>query len=242
MTNPRIPATIDFEDVSGRLAEAFSPCFSLALQLRGGQEFGSADVLRDRIKLLLDDAQKGAARLGAPPDDITDAAFGLAAFIDETLVSSDWSQKDYWVAKPLQLELFARNDAGEEFFVRLDRLRANPARHAELLEVYYLCMALGFKGRYQLHGQEEYRRMIEETQAVLARQPGFSQGALSPHGKPHDQTVAEVQSRIPVWSLIVAALALGLIFYLVASIYISRVADDTAQEIEQLTGTENLVR
>lgn len=232
------PTNIDFEDASGRLAEAFSPCFSLALQLRGAHEYGPADVLRDRIKALLDDARKTATSLGTPPEDVKDAEFALVAFLDETLVSSDWSLKDHWVAKPLQLELFDRNDAGEEFFVRLDRLRANPARHVELLEVYYLCMALGFKGRYQLHGQEEYRQLIEESQAELARQPGLTPGMLSPHGKPSDQTVAEVQSRLPTWILLVAAVALGLILYVGASFYISDVADDTAREIGRMAGSE----
>ena len=240
MTDARLPSSIDFEDASGRLAEAFSPCFSLALQLRGTQEYGPADVLRDRIKALLSDAEKAATRQGTPPEDVKDATFALVAFLDETLVSSDWSQKDYWVAKPLQLELFDRNDAGEEVFVRLDRLRANPARHAELLEVYYLSMALGFKGRYQLHGQEEYRRLIEETQAELARQPGLTPGRLSPHGKPHDQTVAEVQSRLPVWGLVAAAIVLGMLLYVVASLYINGVAGDTAHEIDLMDGTETI--
>lgn len=242
MTDARLQTSIDFQDVSGRLAEAFAPCFSLALQLRGTQEYGPADVLRDRIKGLLEDARKAAGRLGAVPEDVKDAEFALAAFIDETLVSSEWSQKDYWVAKPLQLELFDRNDAGEEFFTRLERLRGNPARHAELLEVYYLCLALGFKGRYQFHGQEEHRQMIEETQAELARQPGLSPGVLSPHGKPRDQTVTEVQGRLPAWMLVAAALALGLIFYVVASLYISNVAGDTAREIDRMATTENTGR
>src|SRR5690554_713768 len=139
------PLRVNFGEDGGRLADVYAPCFTLTLQLRAGHEFGDAEVLRGRIKALLEKTRREAARTGLAPEDVREAEFALVAFLDETLLSSDWSQKDRWLARPLQLELFNRYDAGEEFFLRLDGLRANPSLHAEVLEVYYLCMALGFK-------------------------------------------------------------------------------------------------
>ena len=223
---------VNFDEAGGRLADVFAPLFTLTLQLRAGREFGDAELLRGRIKALLDKTRKGAVRSGHAPEDVREAEFALVAFLDETLLSSDWSQKDQWLAKPLQLELFNRYDAGEEFFHRLDGLRANPGLHAEVLEVYYLCMALGFKGRYQLHGQEQLRALVEETQAEIARQPGMKAMMLAPNGRPRDAVVAEVQSRVPAWVLVVAALAIGFMVYLGMSFYISNTADEMAQDIE----------
>ena len=137
----------DFGDLSARLADVYAPCFSLALQLRATNEYGDAEVLRRRIKHLLETTRHEAKRTGLAPEDVREAEFALVAFLDETLLSSEWSQKDRWLARPLQLELYDRYDAGEAFFDRLDGLRANPGLHAEVLEVYYLCMALGFKGK-----------------------------------------------------------------------------------------------
>ena len=126
-------------------------------------------------------------------------------------------------------------DGGEEFFHRLDGLRANPGLHAEVLEVYYLCMALGFKGKYQLHGQEELRELIEGTYAEVAKQPGLKAGRLAPHGAPRDTVVTEVRGRVPTWVLVAAALVLGLVVYLGMSVYISRTADAVAEDIELVT-------
>lgn len=221
-----------FDEAAGRLADVYAPCFTLALQLRAGREFGDSELLRGRIKALLDKTRKEAVRSGHAPEDVREAEFALVAFLDETLLSSDWSQKDRWLAKPLQLELFNRYDAGEEFFHRLDGLRANPALHAEVLEVYYLSMALGFKGRYQLHGQEQLRALIEETQTEVARQPGMQAKTLAPHGKPRDTVVTEVKSRVPAWMFVAAAIVLSFLVYLGMSFYISSTAEDVAQDIE----------
>ena len=99
-------------------------------------------------------------------------------------------------------------------------------------------MALGFKGKYQLHGQEELRTLIEETQAELARQPGMAPAALAPHGKPHDGVAAEVRSALPAWALAMAAVLLALIVYLSLSFFISGTADDVARDIDRVAGVE----
>ena len=227
-----------FGEESRRLADVYAPCFTLTLQLRAAHEYGDAAVLRQRIKALLEKIRRAAAQSGVPPEDVREAEFALIAFIDETLLSSDWSQKDRWLAQPLQLELFNRYDAGEEFFQRLDGLRANPGLHAEVLEVYYLCMALGFKGRYQLHGQEELRGLIEDTYAEIKKQPGMGAHTLAPHGRPRDKVATEVRSRVPTWVLVAAALAIGLVVYLGMSVYISSAAEDAAEDIDRMAEVE----
>lgn len=232
MTADPPPLYASFDDVSARLADVYAPCFSLALQLRATQEYGESEVLRRRIQQLLESTRREAARTGLAPEDVREAEFALVAFLDETLLSSEWSQKDRWLARPLQLELYDRYDAGEAFFDRLDGLRANPGLHAEVLEVYYLCMALGFKGKYQLHGQEELRTLIEEVQTEVERQPGMAPGPLAPRGQPRGQVATEVRSRIPTWALVAAVVVLSLVIYLGMSVYISRTADEVARDIE----------
>lgn len=229
---------VRFDGPTQRLAEVYAPVFTLALQLRATQEYGDAETLRERIKTLLDKTRRQAVKSGLPPEDVREAEFALVAFLDETLLSSDWSQKDRWLARPLQLELYDRYDAGEAFFDRLDGLRANPGLHAEAIEVYYLAMALGFKGKYQLHGQEELRSLIEETQSELARQPGLAVGALAPHGAPRDGVAAEVRSAVPAWALVMAAVLLALVVYLSLSFFISGTADGVAQDIDRVAGVE----
>lgn len=224
------------DDLSdGRLAEVFAPCFTLILKLRAGTEFGDSDTLRRRTKDLLDDAEREALQAGASPDEIRNARFALVAFIDETILSSDWSQKKNWASTPLQLELYDQYDAGEVFFDRLESLREDPAGNAEVLEVYYLCMTLGFKGQYQIHGQERLRETIENTYEELRSLPGMGSTELSPHGTPRGQVAQEVRSKLPTWVIATAAAFVGLLIYTGMYFYISDTADQTATEIQNLT-------
>lgn len=215
-----------------RLAELYAPCFTLILQLRATHEFGDATVLRQRIKDLLDRAERDAMRVNTPRDDLRDAKFALVAFIDETILSSDWSQKDRWVAKPLQLELYDRYDAGEVFFDHLKRLLEQPTQHAEVLEIYYLCMTLGFKGRYELYEQERLRILIEETFEAL-RRSGMSVGVLSPHGKPRDQVATEVRNKVPLWIIIAFVVGIALILYIIMFLMMNNAAEHTLQLVGQ---------
>ncbi len=216
-----------------RLAEIYAPCFTLILQLRASHEFGEAEMLRQRVKDLLDRSEREASRLGVSSEDLRQAKFTLVAFIDETILSSEWSQKDRWVAKPLQLEFYDRYDAGEEFFVRLEGLLAQPTGHADVLEVFYLCMALGFKGRYELYEQERLRILIEDAFAVLNRTPAMGSGELSPHGKPRGQMATEVRSKLPVWVIAVFAVGLALLIYIGMSLSMNSTADRAARIIDQ---------
>lgn len=235
------PSAVLFDETKNhRLSEIYSPCFALVLQLRATSAFGEADLLRERIKRLLDKAGVEAARAGVAHEDVQAAKFAMVAFIDETILSSEWAEKDRWLARPLQLEIYDRYDAGEEFFVKLETLRGQRAHRAEVLEVYYLCMALGFKGRYQLHDQERLRLIIEETYAELKRAPGMGVGVLSVHGKPRDQVATEVKSKLPAWMVVAAAAILGLIMYLGMSFYISSTAQDAARIIDEVPRTESV--
>lgn len=223
------------ESADRRLSEIYATCFTLILQLRSTDEFGDPEVLRRRVKDLLDDAEREALRTGVAPDNIQQAKFALVAFIDETIISSSWSQKDRWVSKPLQLELYDQYDAGEAFFTRLEKLREQPKANAEALEVYYLCMTLGFKGKYQLHEQERLRELIETTYEDLKRLPGMGAQTLSPHGTPRGQVAQEVKSKLPAWVIAAAAALVGLLLYVGVSLYLSSAADSTAQNIRNLT-------
>jgi len=225
------------EAQAGRLAEVYAPCFALILQLRASHEYGDAEVLRRRVKDLFDRSEREALRTGYNAEDLRLVKFALVAFIDETLLSSNWSQKAYWVAKPMQLELYDRYDAGEVFFVRLDELRSASSR-AEVLEVYYLCMTLGFKGQYQLHDQERLHILIDEVYAILSRTAGMGSGMLAPHGKPRDQIATEVRNALPVWVVALFAVVIALIVYIGMSLYMSSKADSTVEAIDQIPRAE----
>lgn len=105
-----------------------------------------ADVTR-----LLTQSESAARRGQLPQEEYDQAKFAVCAWVDEAILSSGWAHKGLWQREQLQRIHFNTTDAGEEFFERLNALGFH---QREVRELFYLCLALGFMGRYCHPGDE----------------------------------------------------------------------------------------
>src|SRR5439155_588546 len=87
---------------------------------------------------------------GYTRDDTQYVTFAAVAFLDESVLHSQNPIFADWLRKPLQEELFGTHTAGDSFFQNLQHLLtlSDSADLADVLEVHYLCLLLGFRGRY----------------------------------------------------------------------------------------------
>lgn len=96
---------------------------------------------------------------GYSDDQYETALFAVAAFIDEKMLSAKWSGKKKWKQDSFQMKYFNTLDAGEIFYDKLSGLSyVNPADR-DIREVYYYCLAMGFRGKY-FH-QEHHARLSQ---------------------------------------------------------------------------------
>ena len=195
---------------------------TLILQLRNTNDYGQEAILRNRIKELLDNVGEKAREADIGQEDMQMAIFALIAFLDETIIASDWSEKESWLQKPLQLEYFNRFDAGEEFFTRLEKLRSHPKENLGLLKLYFMCMTLGFKGKYIIVERDKLRKIIEETYGVIKSIPERKEEILSPYGKRKGEILDVVTRKVPLWFIGAITLGVGFIFYFIISQMLSR--------------------
>src|SRR5215813_3389050 len=151
-----------------QVRELFSDLFAYVLlfeqtHLQGEFQPSYEQVRRD-IAALLEQQKAAAKRQGMLEQDYHDACFAVVAWADETILRHlTWKHHNQWNTFQLQLEYYDTRNAGEEFFERLDRLRAE---QKEVREVYYLCLGLGFSGRYFLGLEDELKlNQIRHDQA-----------------------------------------------------------------------------
>lgn len=211
------------------LAGAFTPVFSLVLQLRASDHLGDPTDLRTRIESMLHEAAASAREAGAADADVEEATTALVAFLDEAVLGSDWPGRDAWASEPLQLTHYDRNDLGERFFDRLKRLLDEGAVRRDVLEVYYLCLALGFKGRYAIHGREVLRRLVTDLHERLSGRA--APGPLAPRGHSREVPAEAEKGGIPTWALWAGAAALVLLLYLGLSLSLSAAASDAVEAL-----------
>jgi type VI secretion system protein ImpK len=109
------------------------------------------DQVRADIERLVSQADTCLQEKGIHKEENDQARFAIFAWIDEVILSSPWNEKEKWQGQQLQRTYFQTADAGEVFFERLNML--SPHQN-HVREVYYLCLAMGFTGRYVHEGDD----------------------------------------------------------------------------------------
>ncbi|RPI67802.1 MAG: DotU family type IV/VI secretion system protein [Ignavibacteriales bacterium] len=216
------------------LADISAECLMLILQLRAANDYGDPSNLKTKVIDLFDKFEQNARGAGIDNEKIRMAKFALVAFLDETIISSGWQRKDEWLTEPLQIKMFDTFNAGEEFFTNLHSLRQRASSNKDVLEVYYLCLTLGFKGMYQLQSPETLRRVVDELNLELHPELYNAIDAISPNGKPKDNFVHIVKGGLPLWVYPVSVIIICVVLYLIMSMSISGKADEIIASIKNL--------
>jgi type VI secretion system protein ImpK len=160
------------------LALIFQEVLTAIVRLRSNrQELSDAEsfrfYMREAIKTAIQEARNQA---GYNADDIKMATLALTGFLDESVLNARNPIFADWPRKPLQEELFGIHMAGEIFFRNLEQLmgRSDSADLADLLEVHYLCLLLGYGGRYSIGGRGELQAITTATGERIRRIRGVS--------------------------------------------------------------------
>jgi type VI secretion system protein ImpK len=136
------------------LASCYENAFTVILRLAfvQSQSHANSQEFRVSVRAALKAAMEQAKGAGYSSEVNQLAFFAVVALLDETVLKTQNPAFADWAQRPLQEEMFGHNRAGEVFFDHLHSLlaRADSTETADCLEVYCLCMLLGFKGRYAL--------------------------------------------------------------------------------------------
>ena len=189
---------------SPTLAELAGDIFLLVLGFRERANSVDYNTLYQGVLSLFEEFDKKAKALKFDPDDIADSRFALAAFVDEAILRSQWNGKEQWADNPLQLQMFETYLAGEGFFERLENLRSRGESAAEVLEIYYLCLVLGFEGKYGMEGGERISALAKLIHDELSRFRRIGAEGVSPRWKVMDGPTRE-ENRLPRWLIYTCA-------------------------------------
>jgi type VI secretion system protein ImpK len=167
----------------------------------------------NRMTLFLSDFGNEARKQGASADDIDAAKYAFCAAVDELVLRSNYGIRDDWARRPLQLMMFGEQLAGENFFVRLESLRARGSAHLQALEVFHMCLLLGFQGRYILEGSEKLNYLTARLGDEIANMKG-RRATFAPHAQRPDQIVNKLRTDLPVWVLCSVFALIGALGYI----------------------------
>jgi len=190
-----------------------------------------AELLRQRCDALLADFTAKALHAGYPTDLVEQAKYAFVALIDERVLSLRGPISEVWLNNPLQMRHFESFAAGDEFYSRLAQYRhPNQPARADVLEVFHLCLALGFKGRYSDdRGNTQRRLLMDQIAAEVLGAYGGNLAELSPAWKPTGAPSSLPNPwrwlGLPVWLVpVILMLVLGLL-WLVGNAWINQTVE-----------------
>lgn len=157
------------------LASCYENSITTILRLGAQQQaLQNSQVFRTNIRAALRAAMEQAKTLGYSSEMIQLSFSAIVGFLDESVLMLQSPTFADWPQRPLQEELFGHHRMGEVFFENLRSLlnRPDSQETADCLEVYCLCLLLGYRGRYALGGSGEIETFIRQIREKIGRYRG----------------------------------------------------------------------
>ncbi|MPY87880.1 MAG: OmpA family protein [Luteitalea sp.] len=192
------------------LVRAASPLLLLAGQVRGAVSPMDVEGLRRHALDEIPRFEAQAREAGVPNEIILAARYGLCAELDEAVLSTPWGAQSEWAQHTLLVALHREAWGGEKFFEMLDRISRDPDRYIDLMELLYLCLALGFAGKYQVleRGHEHLAAVQQDLYRKIRNHRGPPQPELSLRWRGLEDRRNPLIRYVPWWVVGAAALAI----------------------------------
>ncbi len=160
----------------------------------------SYEQVKATILRLMAKSEQCVAKGLFPREDYDQARFMVCAWIDEAILASGWQHRGLWQREQLQRLYYGTVEAGEEVFERLNSIGFH---QRDVREVYYLCLSLGFKGRF-VKPEDEY--LLEQLRTSNLKLllgssvgiPSLERADLFPESYPIETVETGVRKRFPV--------------------------------------------
>jgi len=205
------------------LVAAANPVLAVVAQIRHSLRHPDPDGLRASLRQGIAAFEEAARAAGASEDAVAAASTALGALVNESAASTPWGAA--W-----------QTGDGEEVFQLLDRLLTDPAANRDLLEFLYVCLALGYEGRYRR--APDGRQALVELRAKLlerlrAERPS-SDGELSGHWRGVLAPARRPAGALGLWAAGAGAALLLAGLYIAYSLSLGGLSDPVARELAQL--------
>lgn len=176
-SSPRSLPGLEMREISALVAAnpilaAANPLLMMLQTLQSASPPGDVIDLRGKLIDTIKEFDAACARQHIQDVERNLANYALCSVVDECVQMTPWGGSAGWAQQSLLVQFHRENWGGEKFFEILNVLAATPARYQSLLELFYVCLSLGFMGRFHREGPNGRQKVAElrETIFQLIRQ------------------------------------------------------------------------
>jgi type VI secretion system protein ImpK len=218
------------------LVAAANPLLDIVPQLRATLQHPDPAGLRDFLAQNIKTFEARAQAAGVRSERIIAARYALCTLLDETAASTPWGGSGTWSRNSLLVMFHNEAWGGEKFFKLLSKLAEDPSGNRDLLELMYVCLALGFEGRYHVveNGKAALETVRERLAEMLRRQQGDYERELSPHWRGISAGRKTLFTALPLWIALAVLGSLMLGAYLGLNGMLNAKSDPVYAQLQKL--------
>lgn len=204
------------------LVEAAIPLLNKASQMKYFKSKVSTqnvlNVLRKEIELFEERAEEAGVRY----ETVKAARYCLCTLLDEFAAKNNWADQE-WAAHSLLVTFHNETWGGEQFFKLIDRIKHEPLRNINLIELMYYCLVLGYMGKYQVlnNGKVSIENIKKELEKLI-KEYGFNSPDLFVDNTNRNRLLTKNRWKIPFWFLSVISVTVILLLYTILNWFLSQ--------------------
>lgn len=155
------------------MVDAASPLLGMVMRVRQLTVYDQVTELYKKVKQEIEAIEQELTRRNYERPVILSFRYILCTFIDEAVMGQQWGGHSEWSANSLLAHFHSETWGGEKVFTLLSTLETEPQRYRDILEFIYLCLCMGFSGRYRVtaQGHSELMSVIRRLYHTLYPQP-----------------------------------------------------------------------
>ncbi len=193
-----------------------APLFALANQLRSSVTHPDPLRLQAHVAQDIVNFENRTRQAGEAQETVLAARYVLCTVIDEFALSTPWGVESQWASQTLLVRFHNEASGGEKFFQILERLLTDPQRNLHLLEFMYVCLSIGFEGKYRLtpRGPAELEQIRLSLFETIRTFRGTPPRELSLTWRGVEYKTARLAKYVPLWVLGLVGAGLCLAIYI----------------------------
>lgn len=191
------------------LVAASALLLSEVVRLKTNANPENFDALNERLNVAIKLFEHRALQEGVDGGQVMAARYVLCTVVDEAVVTTPWGNESAWSQMSLLSTFHNETFGGEKFFQLLEHLSRNPVKHLAMLELMYICLSLGFEGKYRVlpRGMLELEAIRDSLYRQIRQLRGDIPRELSPHWEGLKEGRRKLVRIVPGWLVAVATVA-----------------------------------
>ena len=198
------------------LLQSAAPLLLLVARLGAVQQVTSTTLRSQAVQEIraCEDRLRTAA---VTREDALVARYVLCTFVDTAVLNTPWGAQSDWASQSLLVMFHKEVSGGAKFFEIVDRVRVDPARYIGLIELLYVCLALGYEGKYRhdAQGAGKLSQLQRDLFELIRTRRSLQVEDLSPHWKGIEDRRNPVMRYVPWWVIAAGGAAVLTIAFVV---------------------------